>query len=257
MKQILIIGNWKMHLNVHESSVLVKRLSDNIRIYRDVEVAIAPSSLSLYSVSKEIDRRKFHLAAQNAYFKDEGAFTGEVSFTMLREMVDYVLVGHSERRIYFHEDLPTIRDKVAAAIRNGIKPVLCIGETKQEKDNGETKQVIHDQLTTALADLTAEDLENVVVAYEPVWAISTFQGTLAKPDEIKLVIDLIRNNVSELYGKSAAANLKVIYGGSVDDQTAAGYLAIEGVNGLLPGSASLNYKKFTGIVEAAHNHIHK
>jgi len=257
MKQILIIGNWKMHLNVHESSVLVKRLSDNIRIYRDVEVVLAPPSLSLYSVSKEIDRRKFHLAAQNAYFKDEGAFTGEVSFTMLREMVEYALIGHSERRIYFQEDLPTIRDKVASAIRNGIKPVLCIGETKQEKDNGETKQVIHDQLTTALADLTAEELENIVVAYEPVWAISTFQGTLAKPDEIKSVIDLIRHNVSELYGKNAADKLKVIYGGSVDDQTAPGYLAIEGVNGLLPGSASLNYKKFTGIVEAAHNHIHR
>jgi triosephosphate isomerase len=257
MKQILIVGNWKMHLNVHDSSILVKRLSDNIRIYRDIEVVLAPPSLSLYSVSQEIDRRKFHLAAQNAYFKDEGAFTGEISFTMLRDMVEYALVGHSERRIYFEEELPTIRDKVTSAIRNGIKPVLCIGETKQEKDNGETKKVIHDQLTTALANLTAEDLENVVIAYEPVWAISTFQGTIATPDQIKPIIDLIRFNVSELYGNKSAENLKVIYGGSVDDQTAAGYLAIEGVNGLLPGSASLNYKKFTGIVEAAHNHLHK
>lgn len=257
MKQILVISNWKMHLNVHESSILVKRLSDNIRIYRDIEVVLTPPSLSLYSVSQEIDRRKFHLAAQNAYFKDEGAFTGEISFTMLRDMVDYAIIGHSERRIYFHEDLAMVRDKVAAAIRNGIKPVLCIGETKQEKDNGETRKVIHDQLTTALADLTAEDLENVVVAYEPVWAISTFQGTVASPDQIKPIIDLIRYNVSELYGKKSAENLKVIYGGSVDDQTAPAYLAIEGVNGLLPGSASLNYKKFTAIVEAAHNSLHR
>jgi triosephosphate isomerase len=229
MKRTLIIGNWKMNLTVHEASVLIKRLSDNIQVHRDIEVVVAPSMLVLQPISREVDKRKFSLAAQNAYFKDEGAFTGEVSFTMLRGLVEYVLVGHSERRIYFHESLEDVRDKIQAAIRNNISPVLGVGE-------------IHDQVTTALANLTSEDVTKVVIAYEPVWAISTFGGELAKPSMVKPIIEYIRFIVSQLYGDNAAANMRIIYGGSVDDQTAAGYLDIDGVDGLLPGSASLNYQ---------------
>jgi len=257
MKRMLVVGNWKMNLNPHEASLLVKRLNDNVHIHRDIEVAIAPSLLTLQPISREVDRRKFKLAAQNAYYKDEGAFTGEVSFTMLRELVDYVIVGHSERRIYFGENLETVRDKVQAAVRNGISPILCVGETQQERSNSETKRVIHDQVTTALSNLTAEDVADVVIAYEPVWAISTFGGKLAKPDEVKPVIDQIRLQVSELYGQDTAEDVRIIYGGSVDDQTAAGYLEIEGVDGCLPGSASLNYQKFAGIVDAAYRTLHR
>jgi triosephosphate isomerase len=256
MKKILIVGNWKMHLNVHEASALLKRLDDHIQIHRDIEVVLAPNMLTLASIARDIDHRKFKLASQNAYYKDEGAYTGEVSFTMLRDIVDYAIIGHSERRIFFNESLETIRDKVTAAIRNGIKPILCIGETKQDKQDGETKRVIHDQLTTALSNLTAEELNDVIVAYEPVWAISTFNGQLAKPSEIKPIVDLVRMNISELYGAKAGTELKLIYGGSVDDQTALGYLQIEGIDGLLPGSASLNYKKFSSIVDSAYRSIH-
>ena len=252
MKRTLIVGNWKMNLNVHEASLHVKRLNDHIQIHRDVEVVLAPSLLALQPVSREIDRRKFKLAAQNGYFKDEGAYTGEVSFTMMRELVDYVIIGHSERRIYFNETLETVRDKVTAAVRNGIAPILCVGETQHERAAGETKRVIHDQVVTALSNLTADEVEKVVIAYEPVWAISTFGGQLAKPDEVKKVIDQIRYQVKELYGAQVAEDMRVIYGGSVDDHTAAGYLAIEGVDGCLPGSASLNYHKFAGIVAAAY-----
>jgi triosephosphate isomerase len=257
MKRTLIVGNWKMNLNVHEASLHVKRLNDNIQIHRDIEVVLAPSLLALQPVSREIDRRKFKLAAQNAYFKDEGAFTGEVSFTMIRELVDYVIIGHSERRIYFSESLETVRDKVQAAVRNGIAPILCVGETQHERAAGETKRVIHDQVVTALSNLTAEEVEKVVIAYEPVWAISTFGGQLAKPDEVKKVISQIRYQVGELYGSQVADDMRVIYGGSVDDQTAKGYLEIEGVDGCLPGSASLNYHKFAGIVEAAYRNHHE
>lgn len=256
MKRTLVVGNWKMNLNTHEASLHVKRLNDHIQIHRDVEVVLAPSLLALQPISREIDRRKFKLAAQNAYFKDEGAYTGEVSFTMLRELVDYAIVGHSERRIYFNETLEVVRDKVEAAIRNGISPILCVGETQHERSGGETKRVIHDQVVTALSNLTAEDVTKVVIAYEPVWAISTFGGQLAKPADIKKVIDQIRYQVGELYGSEVAEDMRVIYGGSVDDQTASGYLSIDGVDGCLPGSASLNYHKFTGIVEAAYRSRH-
>jgi triosephosphate isomerase len=257
MKRTLIIGNWKMNLNTHEASLLVKHLNDTIHVHRDIEVVLAPNMMVLQPLSLQIDRRKFRLAAQNAYYKDEGAFTGEVSFTMLRDLVHYVIVGHSERRIYFNETLDMIRDKVQAAIRNGIHPVLCVGETQTERAAGETRRVVHDQVTTALSNLTDEEVDKVVIAYEPVWAISTFGGTLAKPDQIVPVVSQIRAIVGELYGEKVAEKMRIIYGGSVDDQTAGAYLAIEGVDGCLPGSASLNYHKFSGIVKAAYMLKHK
>jgi triosephosphate isomerase len=257
-KRILIVGNWKMHLNTHEASLLVKRLNDNIDIHRNIEVVLAPSMLTLQPVSVQIDRRKFRLAAQNAYQKDEGAYTGEVSFTMLRDLVHYVLVGHSERRIYFNETLEDIRDKVEAAVRNGISPILCVGETSHERAAGETKRVIYDQLTTALSNLTPEEVKNVVVAYEPVWAISTFgNGDPAKPYEIHDAITWIRSIIKDLYGRQMAEEMRVIYGASVDAEFVSGILGLDGVDGLLPGAASLNYRKFAGIVEAAYKLQHK
>jgi triosephosphate isomerase len=257
MKRILIVGNWKMNLNVHESSLLVKRLHDRITPHRSVEVVLAPSLLSLQPISLEIDRRKFRLAAQNAFYKDEGAYTGEVSFTMLRDLADYVIVGHSERRMYFNETLEVVRDKVQAAIRNGIPPILCIGETKHERAAGETKRVIQDQLTTALSNLTADEVEQVVVAYEPVWAISTFgTGDPAKPDEIHSAIKWIRYIIKELYGQKVSEEMRVIYGASVDAEFVGAILGLEGVDGLLPGAASLNYHKFAAIVEAAYHVTH-
>lgn len=251
-KRKLIIGNWKMHLNTSQASLLLHRLHERIKIHRDIEVVLAPSMLVLQPLSMQIDRRKFRLAAQNAHYKDEGAYTGEVSFTMLQDLVHYVIIGHSERRIHFHESLEEISQKVAAAVRNGITPVLCVGETQEERHNGETKQVIHDQITTALAHLTASEVGSMVIAYEPVWAISTFGGELAKPGDIQKQFEFIRQQVRELYGPKAAGAVRVLYGGSVDDQLAGGYLEIPGCDGVLVGGASLNYHKFSGIVSAAY-----
>lgn len=249
--KLLIVGNWKMHLDASESSLLVHRLHEHIKIHRNIEVVLAPSTLALQPISLQIDRRKFKLAAQNAFFKDEGAFTGEVSFKMLQDLVHYVIVGHSERRLHFNEDLPTIRDKVAAAVRNDISPILCVGETQTERRQGETEQVLHDQVTTALSNLTNEDMHHVVIAYEPVWAISTFGGILAKPYEVKKEMDFIRNQIRHLFGEATARQIRVLYGGSVDDQIVHGYLEIDGCDGALVGAASLNYHKFSAIVDIA------
>jgi triosephosphate isomerase len=251
MKRLLVVGNWKMNLDTAQASLLAHRLHERIRIHQDIEVVLAPSMLTLQPLSLQIDRRKFRLAAQNAYFKDEGAFTGEVSFTMLQELVHYVIIGHSERRLYFNEDLPMIRDKVAAAVRNDISPILCVGETQAERRQGETRQVLHDQVTTALANVTSEDIDKIVIAYEPVWAISTFGGILAKPDDAKAEMDYIRSQVRHLYGEKAAKEIRILYGGSVDDQIVRGYLEVDGCDGVLVGGASLNYHKFAGIVDAA------
>lgn len=253
-KRILIAGNWKMHLNASQASLLVHRLHERIKIHRSIEVVLAPNIMVLQPLSMQIDRRKFRLAAQNAFQKDEGAYTGEVSFSMLRDLAHYVIIGHSERRIHFNEDLKTIQEKVAACVRNEITPILCVGETKNERKAGETKQVLHDQVTSALHGLTGKEVADMVIAYEPVWAISTFGGQLAKPDQAKEAMDYIRHQVEELYGKRVANSLRVLYGGSVDDQIARGYIEIEGCDGVLVGGASINYHKFASIVDAAHRH---
>ena len=252
MSKKLVVANWKMHLNTSQASLLLHRLQERIRIHREVEIVIAPSMLVLQPLSLQIDRRKFRLAAQNAYFKDQGAFTGEVSFTMLQDLVHYTIIGHSERRIYFNETLEEIREKVAASVRNNITPILCVGETKQEKKLGEGKQVLHDQIVSALSNLTSSEVEDIVIAYEPVWAISTFDGELAKPNDVQKAMDHIRLEINELYGKKASERVRVIYGGSVDDKDVAGYLDIEGCDGVLVGSASLNYLQFAAIVDTAY-----
>lgn len=256
-RKLMIVGNWKMHLNVHQASLLAHRLNDRVKAHQDVEVVLAPSMLNLQPLSLEINRRKFRLAAQNAYHVDEGAYTGEVSFSQLHDLVHYVIIGHSERRIYFNETLEVVRDKVQAAVRNKITPILCIGETQHERRQGESKQVIHDQLTTALSNLTPGEVEKVVIAYEPVWAISTFGGELAKPHQVAEAIAFIRQIVSELYGAKVASEVRVLYGGSVDEHIVSGYLELAGCDGALVGGASLNYHKFAAIVDAAFRVLHK
>ncbi len=251
-KRTLVVANWKMHLNTAQASLLLHRLHERIRIHRDVEVVLAPSMLVLQPLSLQIDRRKFRLAAQNAHPVDEGAYTGEVAMTMLRELVHYVIIGHSERRIHFHEPNTLIRDKVSAAVRNDITPILCVGETKTERRAGETRQVLHDQVVTALSNLTSREVQDIVIAYEPVWAISTFGGELAKPRQAEEAMAFIREQVRALYGPKAAKNVRILYGGSVDEQIVGGYLEVPDCDGVLVGNASLNYHKFAGIVNTAY-----
>ncbi len=255
-RKTLIVANWKMNLDVQQSSLLLHRLHERIRIHRDIEVVLAPSMLALQPLSVQIDRRKFRLAAQNAYHIDEGPFTGEVSFTMLQDLVHYAIVGHSDRRYKFGESLEVVRDKVAAALRNDISPVLCVGETKHERAGRESAQVIHDQLVTGLANVTSEEIEQVIFAYEPVWALSNghdyLHHEIPTPALIERAVKQIRHEVYELYGKVPAERIRVLYGGSVNASTSSGILDIPGVDGLLVGGASLNYEEFSGIVEAAY-----
>lgn len=246
----LIIGNWKMNMNIHEASVFVHKLAQELPVHRDVTVAIAPTLLALQPISLQVDRRQIKLAAQNFYWRDHGPFTGEVSATQLRGLVEYAIVGHSERRHVFHEHDKDIRNKVQAALRNDIHPVLCIGETAHQRSAGETSDVLHDQLLGGLANVTSEEFGRIVIAYEPVWAIGT--GNNATPDDVKKAIRSIRRQVEHLYGNEAAQNVTIIYGGSVNADNAATYLSTEGVDGLLPGGASLKLHEFLAIVAAAH-----
>lgn len=246
----LIVGNWKMNLTMHEASLYVHQLSKLIKVRRDVEVVLAPSIFALQSLSLQVNYRQFKLAVQNFYWRDHGAFTGEVSASQLRGIVQYGLVGHSERRHIFHESDKDIRAKVQAAIRNQIHPILCVGETASERADGETLDVIHDQLIGGLANVTSEELADIVVAYEPVWAIGT--GNNASPIEVSKVLRAIRAQISHLYGAKAAEAIQVLYGGSVTADSAADYLALPDVDGLLVGGASLEPHTFSEIVKKAH-----
>ncbi len=249
----LIIGNWKMNLNIHEASLFVHHLADKVAVHRDVEVVLAPTALALQPVSLQINRRQFKLAAQNFYHRDQGAFTGEVSAAQLRGLVEYGIVGHSERRHVFHENDKETRAKVQAAIRNHIRPVLCIGETAHQRAEGETNDILHDQLVGGLANVTSEELENVVIAYEPVWAIGT--GNNALPRDVAKAVKAIRSQIRHLYGEAAAESIRVLYGGSVKPESTTTYLQVEGVDGLLVGGASLELQSFVSIVEKAHGTV--
>jgi triosephosphate isomerase len=244
-----------MHLNASQASLLVHRLHEQIDIQRGIEVVLAPSMLSLQPISLQIDRRKFRLAAQNAYWRDEGPFTGEVSFTMLQDLIHYAIVGHSERRHVFNEDLDMIRDKTAAAFRNGITPILCVGETGPEREEGETKQVLHDQLMTALSNLTSAEIGEMAIAYEPVWAISDGSNfkehLIAKPDQVADAVKYIRGYIKDVFDQKAADKVRILYGGSTVPEVVGGFLDVPGVDGFLVGGASLNYHLFAQIVKNA------
>lgn len=250
MKKSLIVGNWKMHHNTHQASLLLHKLADQVKSHRDVEVVLAPNTLALQSLSLQINHRQFKLAAQNCYWRDSGAYTGEVSATMLRGMVQYVIVGHSERRHVFHEHDKDVRHKVQAVIRNGMKPILCIGETAAERADGETAHVLHDQLVSGLLNVISEEVADVVIAYEPVWAIGT--GDSATAIDVAEVVKLIRKQIKALYGKAAAEQVSVLYGGSVNAHNADEYLKLDGIDGLLVGGASLKVAEFARLVEQAH-----
>lgn len=250
MTKKLIVANWKMNLNVHEASLFVHKLAKEVAVHNNVEVVLCPNVLTLQSLSLQINNRQFKLGAQNAYWRDSGAFTGEVSATMLRGLVKYVIVGHSERRHIFHEHDKEIRNKVQAVIRNRMQPILCVGETAAERAYGETTHVLHDQIISGLLNVTSEEVEDLVIAYEPVWAIGT--GNNALPRDVAAAVDVIRRQVTSLYGKKAGQAVRVLYGGSVSADNAGDYLSVKGVDGLLIGGTSLNADAFASIVETAY-----
>lgn len=250
MSKKLIVGNWKMHFTTGQASLYLHKLQEQAPNYRDVEVVLCPNLLALQSLSLQVNHRKFRLGAQNCYFEDAGAFTGEVSATQMRGLVSYVIVGHSERRHIFGETNKDAANKAQAVLRNGMKPILCVGETKHERSEGETAHVIHDQVVAGLRNVSSDEVENVVIAYEPVWAIGT--GDFAKVEDAEKVVKLIRKHVRALFGDKAAETVRVLYGGSVDASNAGAFVRAEGIDGLLVGGSSLKAKVFSDIIDSAH-----
>lgn len=242
-----IAGNWKMNKTVGEALELVRGLKATLQGVKDVEVAVAPPYTALYPVAQELKGSTISLAGQNLFWEEKGAFTGEVSPVMLKEVgCQYVIIGHSERRQYFGETDETANRRIHAALQFGLKVIFCIGETLQEREGGVTFSVVERQLEKGLTGVDTLKLEGIVIAYEPVWAIGT--GKTATPEQAEEVHQFIRNKLEKLYSKSVSDNIRLQYGGSVTPENINGLMAQPDIDGALVGGASLKVESFSRIV---------
>ncbi len=239
-----IAGNWKMYKTVSEATSLAEETAGGCQ--DGVEVAIAPPFTALYAVSKKIKGTLLKLAAQNVFWENEGAYTGEVSPIMLKDIgCDYAIIGHSERRQYFGEDNEIVNKKILAAIKTGLVPILCIGETLKERERGKTFEIVKDQLLSALKGILLTGADKLVIAYEPVWAIGT--GLTATPDQAQEVHSYLRQLLVERLGK-VAENIRILYGGSVKPENIFDLMEKEDIDGALVGGASLKASTFLKII---------
>jgi triosephosphate isomerase len=244
----LIVGNWKMNCNISESIKLLTNITNLLVEAQHIEVVVAPPFTSLYSVSVAIAHKNIALAAQNMFWEDEGAYTGEVSGKFLKEIgCKFVILGHSERRAHFGETDAMVNLMVQAALRNELIPILCVGETLSEREKGDTLDIIERQLRIGLNDIAIHDFERFVVAYEPVWAIGT--GKTATPAQAGEVHHGIRNWLMKCFDAPTANQIQIIYGGSVKPGNASDLMREVHIDGLLVGGASLNAEAFSRIVK--------
>jgi triosephosphate isomerase len=240
-------GNWKMNKTVGEALDLVRELKAAISGVKAVEVAVAPPFTALYAVRKELEGSFIHLAAQNLYWEEKGAFTGEVSPLMLKEVgCHYVIIGHSERRQFFGETDETVNRRIRAALAQGLKIIFCMGETLKEREEGKTFSVIERQLEGGLKGLGDQEMRNMVVAYEPVWAIGT--GKTATPEQAEEVHRFIRGKIEKLYSREVSEEMRIQYGGSVTPENVKGLMNQPNIDGALVGGASLKAESFSKIV---------
>lgn len=249
-RRYLIAGNWKMNNTLNESRELVQSILHDVAQQTEVHAVVCPPFTALSKVAELVSNSNLLLGAQNMHPKPSGAYTGEVSAGMLRELfVSYVILGHSERREYFAETDAFINEKVKVALDNTLKPILCVGETLDQREAGKTLEVVKTQLTLGLQGVTKEKAENVVIAYEPVWAIGT--GKTATPEMAQEVHGEIRKTLAEIFNVSLANGIRILYGGSMKPNNAAELLEQPDIDGGLIGGASLEAKSFVKLIEHA------
>ncbi len=246
MRKPIIAGNWKMNKTPSEAAQLIREL---IPLVKDAkaEVVVCPTYVCLPAAAEALAGTNIKLGAQNLHFEKSGAFTGEISADMLKELgVSYVIIGHSERRQYFAETDETVNRKVKTAIAAGLTPIICVGESLEQREQGITKEVVSMQTKLALAGVSAEDAAKLVIAYEPIWAIGT--GKTATSQEANETIGDIRNAVGEVFGSETAQQTRIQYGGSMNPKNAAELMSKEEIDGGLIGGASLKAEDFSKVV---------
>ena len=246
-KRALIAGNWKMNTTLDEAEELATSVAILTKEAHGVDIVLAPPSISLDRVAGVIKGTNVSLSAQNLYFEENGAFTGELSAKMLTSAgCEYVIIGHSERRELFGETDEGVNKKIKAALAEGLKPIVCVGETLEEREAGNAITRVTSQVRAALSGLTNEDMANIAVAYEPIWAIGT--GRTASPEDAEEVHGSIRGILGELYGEEISDKTRIIYGGSVKPDNVDSLMAMANIDGALVGGASLKAEGFARIV---------
>lgn len=250
MQKPLVVANWKMNpLTIEAAQRLTKTVKIGLRGIKDIEVILCPSFTSLSIVKKELKGSGIKLGAQNLFWKELGAYTGEISARMLKDVgCDYVIIGHSERRQILGETNEMVNLKLKTALKAGLKPILCIGETLEERQEDKTQEVITYELISGLKDISGLTLTRLSIAYEPIWAIGS--GEAAGPDEIMTARLLIQKILTGLYSSITAQKIRILYGGSVVGSNAYEFIKSVGMDGLLVGGASLNASEFINITEA-------
>lgn len=246
MRKKVIAGNWKMNMLPNETINFIEGLSQEIKNVKN-EIILCVPYTDLFYALLTAQNTNIKIGAQNMHWKEKGAYTGEISGQMLKSIgVEYVIIGHSERRQYFAETDETVNLKVKSALENNLKPIICVGETLEQREHSETEKIIESQIKLALKDLTKEQIRAIIIAYEPVWAIGT--GKTATPEEANNVIKYIRKQIKELYNEEIAENIIIQYGGSVKASNAEELFNMSDIDGALVGGASLNCKEFSEIV---------
>ena len=250
MRRTVIAGNWKMNMTPAETKSFIEELAPMVKGLDKCDIVLCVPYVDIATAVEAAAGTNIHVGAENVHFAESGAYTGEISATMLKEIgTEYVVIGHSERRQYFGETDTTVNLRTKAALAAGLKVILCLGEVKEERLSGITNEVVRLQTKLDLAGISAEDLKNVIIAYEPVWAIGT--GLTATPEQADETCGVIRNTIKALYGEAAAEDITIQYGGSMNDANAAELLSKVNVDGGLIGGASLKSDAFAAIVNAA------
>ncbi len=254
MRTPIVAGNWKMHKTIAEAVELTRGIRRGVMDLDGVEVVLCPPFTALASVRDTIGPAKIGLGAQNMYFEEQGAFTGEVSPPMLAELCQYIILGHSERRQFFGETDEGVNKKAKAALAYGLKPIICVGEHLEQNQAGETEAVVGGQIRAAFQGMSKEEAAQVVVAYEPIWAIGT--GLAAVPAEVNRIIALsVRGPLADMYGETVGQSIRVQYGGSVKPDNMADFAIQSEIDGALVGGASLKVDSFLGIIKAASREV--
>ncbi|MFA5054831.1 MAG: triose-phosphate isomerase [Dehalococcoidia bacterium] len=247
MRRLFIAGNWKMNTTLMEAVDLVNEMKEPLDKFENVDKVVCPPFISLAVISEILMDSSIMVGAQNVYFKEKGAFTGEISPSMLVDICEYVIIGHSERRQYFGETDETVNKKVKAALDAGLKPIICVGENLDQNKAGETENVVTGQVKRALDDVNYSP--SIVIAYEPIWAIGT--GMAATGNDANATIKIIRSTIAEIYNGRAAQDMRILYGGSVTAANIVEFISQPDIDGGLVGGASLKAAEFISMVEQA------
>lgn len=246
MRKPIIAGNWKMNNNIEESIKLIEEIK-SFDLNKDVDAVVCVPFTDIKDVKKALEGTDIKLGAQNMHWEESGAFTGEISPLMLKELsVDYVILGHSERRQYFNETDETVNKKMKSALVHDLKPIVCIGETLEEKEAGKEKEVVENQVVKAFEGISKEEVEKIVIAYEPIWAIGT--GKTASADDANDMIGFIRGVIGKIYDSDTKENIRIQYGGSVKPSNITELMEKEEIDGALVGGASLKAEDFAKLI---------